>query len=360
MSTDALPQVVRDVRNSHVTFEQAAIGMALVDVDGAFVAVNPALCQLVGRTEDELLRTGWQAITHAEDVARGEEEVGRALQGEGRTFRMPKRYIRPDGEVVWVLLTVSLVCSQRGEPMYLLTQVIDITEKRRVEEELARTMAALGRALDEARRSEAGARAFLSDAAHHLRNPVAGVRACTESLLRGSDVEGTERLLAEIARGTAYVSRLVDRLLRIARLAQGEPLKMEVCDVTNLCLDEVERAKSLVPHLEIVTVADASVTHAVDVIAVREILRNLLENATRHAEHRVDVSLMKSGDSIELHVTDDGPGLTSAAQVHAFEPFVSLDGKGGSGLGLTVSRTLARAHGGSLAYEGRTFILSLH
>ena len=131
------------------------------------------------------------------------------------------------------------------------------------------------------------------------------------------------------------------------------------CDVADLCRDEVARAESLAPHLSVVIAADASITHAVDAVAVREILRNLLENASRHAERRIDVSLSKHDEMIVVHVADDGPGLANGAETKAFEPFVSLDGKGGSGLGLTVSRTLARAHGGNLTYEGHAFVLRI-
>ena len=102
--------------------------MALVDFEGAFLAVNPALCELVGRSEEDLLDRTWQSITHADDVALGQEEVVNTLAGGEWTFRLRKRYVRPDGEVVWVLLTVSLIRNQLGEPLSLLTQVVDITD----------------------------------------------------------------------------------------------------------------------------------------------------------------------------------------------------------------------------------------
>jgi PAS domain S-box-containing protein len=475
------PHIVGALQPSDVVFEQAAIGMALVDFDGAFQAVNPVLCELVGRSEHELLGMTWQSITHPDDVASGQHEVVRTIAGEERTFRLPKRYIRPDGQFVWVLLSVSLIRDHLGEPTCLLTQVVDITEQRRAEEELARlasivessddailskdlegrilswnraaermygytaaemigrsasrivpadrhdeverllervrrgesvanfetvrlrkdsspidvsvtlspildasgvvvrassiarditaqkrmvaeldhTLSALESALDEARDSEARTRKFLSDAAHHLRNPVAGIRACVETLLRGPDPDGRDRLLTEIARETSRISRLVDRLLRIARLEQGEPLTLEARDLVDLCHDEAERAQSLAPHLAIVVRANQPLLPELHEQAVCEILRNLLENARRHAVHRVDVSVVAGDGGVLVHVVDDGPGLPHGGEARAFEPFVSLDGRGGSGLGLTVSKALARAHGGDLTYDGGTFALRL-
>ncbi len=473
-------QVVCAQRHADVAFKQAAIGMALIDFDGAFLAVNPALCDLVGRSEDELVTMTWQSITHPDDVEPGQRELAESIADEGRTFRLAKRYIRPDGECVSVLLTVSLIRSQGGEPICLLTQVVDLTDQQRADEGLGRlaaivessddaiisndldgtilswnraaermygytaeeivgqsiftivpadrrdevqqllerirwgesvrnletvtlrkdrspidvsvtvspifdargaavrasaiarditvqremaaeldaTLAALESAFHEARGREARIRTFLSDAAHHLRNPIAGIRGCAETLLRGVDPAGAERLLVEIARQTSYVSRLVDRLLRIARLEQGESLAFETVDLVDLCQNEIERAESLAPHLSIVLTADRPVLAALDPGAVCEILCNLLENARRHAVGRIEVTVgEEAGDGVLVQVRDDGPGLRHGQDRQAFEPFVSLDGKGGAGLGLTVSKAIAGAHGADLTYEDGAFLL---
>ncbi len=466
-------------QHSDDVFEQAAIGMALVDFDGAFLAVNPALCELVGRSREELLTMTWQSITHPDDVAQGQRELAEILSGEERTFRLPKRYIRPDGASVSVLLTVSLIRGQLGEPISVLTQVVDMTEQRRADQEVARlaaivessddailskdldgtilswnraaermygytaeeilgrsiltivpaerhdevarlmerirrgesvrnletvrvrrdqsridvsvtvspildgsgvavrastiarditvqkrmaaeldrTLRALEAALDEARGSEARVRTFLSDAAHHLRNPVAGIRACTETLLRGSHPPGTERLLGEVARQTSHASRLVDRLLRITRLEQGEPLVLASHDIVHLCQEEVERARSLAPHLSIVMTADHPLVVDLDAVATGEVLRDLLDNARRHASGRIDLSVVECDGGALVRVSDDGPGVPAGSEAAVFQPFVSLDGRGGSGLGLALSKAIARAQGGDLFYEDQAFVL---
>ncbi|MDQ4142440.1 MAG: PAS domain S-box protein [Actinomycetota bacterium] len=468
-------------QHADVAFEEAAIGMALVGLDGAFLAVNPAFCELVGRPEAELLGMTWQSITHPEDVEPGQQEVVNLIGDDARTFRLAKRYVRADGQLVWVLLSVSLLRNRLGDTECLFTQVVDITEQRRSEEELARlasiveasddailskdlngtilswnrgaermygyaaseivgrsiftivppdrveevqelleglrrgesvrnlettrlckdkspidvsmtispirdrsgavvrgstiarditaqkrmardlerTLRALKSALDEAQASEARSKAFLSDAAHHLRNPVAGIRACTEALLRGPDPTRREALLSQIARETLRLSRLVDRLLRTARLDQGEALVFERQDVIELCRDEVDRTRSLAPHLAIGVTGDEFLSIEVDPGAVREILGNLFENARRHAVSSIHLCAVESDGYVVLEMSDDGPGLPHQAAPDAFEAFVSLDGHGGSGLGLTVSRALARAHGGDLSYENGTFVVRL-
>jgi signal transduction histidine kinase len=134
---------------------------------------------------------------------------------------------------------------------------------------------------------------------------------------------------------------------------------LERHDIVSLCEDEVERTKSLAPHLTIVAMTPERLFVDVDVRAVREILGNLLENARRHAARRIEVSLEERDAVVFVRVIDDGAGLSAGNAAQAFEPFVSLDGKGGSGLGLAVSKALARAHGGELNYEDGAFVLRL-
>jgi signal transduction histidine kinase len=95
----------------------------------------------------------------------------------------------------------------------------------------------------------------------------------------------------------------------------------------------------------------------VDPDAVREALANLLDNARRHATNRVEVTLSTIGDIVEMSVTDDGPGLPEDAVEQAFERFVVLDTQGGSGLGLSIARGIARAHDGDVTYEQGRFVI---
>jgi PAS domain S-box-containing protein len=117
-------------------FKDAAIGMALVGTDGRWLQVNPALCALVGYTEQELLATTFQAITHPDDLDADLAFVRQMLAGEIPTYHMEKRYFHKQGHIVWILLTVSLVHDPVGQPLYFIGQIQDITERKQVEEKL--------------------------------------------------------------------------------------------------------------------------------------------------------------------------------------------------------------------------------
>jgi diguanylate cyclase (GGDEF)-like protein/PAS domain S-box-containing protein len=118
------------------TFEQAAIGLALVTPDGSWLLVNQKLCDIVGYTAEQLLERSLQDITHPDDVALDLEQRERVLAGELATYSMEKRYLRSDTSVVWINLTVSLVREASGAPRYFIAAVEDISERTRAERAL--------------------------------------------------------------------------------------------------------------------------------------------------------------------------------------------------------------------------------
>jgi PAS domain S-box-containing protein len=117
------------------TFEHAAIGAAQVGIDGRWLRVNRRLGEIVGYEPEELLHTTFQEITHPEDLEGDLAQVRRLLADELRTYSMEKRYLKRDGSIVWVNLTVSLVRDASGEPAYFIAAVEDISERKKAEEE---------------------------------------------------------------------------------------------------------------------------------------------------------------------------------------------------------------------------------
>lgn len=115
-------------------FYDAAIGMALLSTDGRWLQVNRSLCEIVGYSEQELLTTTFQAITHPDDLDKDLEYVRQMLTGEIRSYEMEKRYLHKQGHVVWILLSGSLVRDVEGNPLYFIGQIQDISDRKRGEE----------------------------------------------------------------------------------------------------------------------------------------------------------------------------------------------------------------------------------
>ncbi|WP_395745812.1 PAS domain S-box protein [Prosthecobacter sp.] len=125
------------LRGSEATFasafEHAPIGKALVSPEGRFLRVNRALCDIVGYAESELLALTFQDITHPEDIEGDLTKVRQMLRHEIETFQMEKRYLHKKGGVVWVLLSVSMVNNEQGRPAFFVSQVQDITGRKKAE-----------------------------------------------------------------------------------------------------------------------------------------------------------------------------------------------------------------------------------
>jgi diguanylate cyclase (GGDEF)-like protein/PAS domain S-box-containing protein len=131
---------LRELAESEERFRSAmrfsSIGMALIAPDGRWLAVNPALCRLLAYSEDELLATNYQSITHADDLSRDENGMRQMLARGIETYKAEKRYVRKDGGAVWTLHSVSLVWLQSGEPNYFICQIQDISDRVRAERDL--------------------------------------------------------------------------------------------------------------------------------------------------------------------------------------------------------------------------------
>ncbi len=114
-------------------FTFAGIGMALVGLDGRWLRVNQALCDLIGYTESELLKATFQDITHPDDLDADLGHVRSLIAGEQNFYHMEKRYVHRDGRIVWVRLTASLVRSASGQPLHFVSQIENITDRRQAE-----------------------------------------------------------------------------------------------------------------------------------------------------------------------------------------------------------------------------------
>ena len=115
-------------------FEQAAVGVARVSLDGAWIEVNKKLCDIVGYTDVELLSKTFQEITHPDDLQTDLGYVNQLLEGKIKTYSMEKRYFKKEGDIVWINLTVSLVRDVNNDPDYFVSVIDDITSRKAAED----------------------------------------------------------------------------------------------------------------------------------------------------------------------------------------------------------------------------------
>lgn len=118
-------------------FEHAAIGMGLIDLDGRFLKVNGSLSGILGYSEDELLSTGFQSITHPDDLPHNVDLAAQLMRGEIDHYDLEKRCLHKSNRIIWVQTSVSLVRNEAGEPCFFVAQVQDISVRKSAEQESA-------------------------------------------------------------------------------------------------------------------------------------------------------------------------------------------------------------------------------
>jgi len=129
--------LVRRLQKSETKFfrilEDAPVGMVTNDLQGHFIHVNQALCNLLGYKAEELLKMNFQDITYPEDIPLTIEKRQQLIDGRAHSYQLEKRYLCKDGSIIWVLLTTTIEKNILGEPPYFIAQVEDITERKRIE-----------------------------------------------------------------------------------------------------------------------------------------------------------------------------------------------------------------------------------
>lgn len=302
------------------------------------------------------------AVTPRADVSRSVRALSGAL-----LVALPALVFAAGG-MAWVIAgrTLAPVSAMSRRVRELSATTLDervpVPPSRDEMSELAETMNEL---LERLERSANTQRQFISDASHELRSPIASIRAQLETALRyPDDVEWSavaEVVLAEDER----LDHLVGNLLAMARLEEGRLGRRSEVDMEDLVLPQARRLTGV--EVDVSAVSAGRVWGNPGELT--SVVRNLADNAARHAQSTVSISLREEGPWVVLRVADDGEGVAPAYRHRIFERFARLEegrqrDRGGAGLGLSLSRRIVERHGGHLHVEdapsgGASFVVTL-
>jgi signal transduction histidine kinase len=218
-------------------------------------------------------------------------------------------------------------------------------------DEVSRLAATMNTTLDQLQRAVGRLRTFISDASHELRAPLTTLSTRLELAVTHPGTADWEPVVAESMRDVEQLRQVVDDLLLLARFDAGQPLRKDTFAVADVVREAIDGRA--------VTVRDDSAGQAIrgSRTAVRRLITNLVDNATRHARSEVTVALGRPAGHVTVEVTDDGPGIDAADRTRIFDRFVRLDEArsrvdgAGTGLGLAIAREIAVAHEGTLTAE---------
>lgn len=219
-------------------------------------------------------------------------------------------------------------------------------------DEIAQLGRMLNEMLDRLQKSSVTQRQFISDASHELRSPVASIRAQLETALQyPEDVDWPEVARIVLAEDDR-LEHLVGNLLAMARLEEGRLGRRSEVDLDDLVMEQTRRMTAV--NVDASSVSAGRVWGNPDELT--SVIRNLLDNAARYAESVIKVGVREDGPWVTLTVADDGPGVPEGERLQVFERFARLQegrerDKGGTGLGLSLTKRIVESHGGTIRVE---------
>ncbi len=353
------------------TFDQAAVGMAQVSLEGRFLRVNARLCDILGRPAEELNRLTARELSQPEDLQEEDSHLERLLNGETRSFTLEKRYVHALGHAVWANVSVSLLRHPSGAPDSLITVVEDLTRRKQLEAQFlqGQKMEVVGQ--------------LAGGVAHDFNNILAAMLMNLAGLRDPARLNGITpaEALVELQRLAERAADLTRQLLLFGR---GHVLQTSCIDLNGLLTGLVRMLERLLgEHIEVqLDCAAEPMWLEADPGMMEQTVVNLAVNARdamprggllRVVTDRVELDEASlagrtkgcPGSFVRLQVMDTGSGMAAATLERIFEPFFTTKEVGhGTGLGLATVHGIVEQHRGWIEVEsevgqGSTFAVYL-
>ena len=334
-------------------FEQVSIGIAEVDTKtGRFISINQKYCDIAGYSIGEMIAMSYARITHPDDIQTDLENVRKLGEGEIRIYSREKRYIRKDGEIVWVNLTMSPIWENGNQSTRHIAVVEDITERKRMEEELLRAQ----------KLESVGVLA--GGIAHDFNNILTTIIGnIFLAKMRLSQEDEVFDLLNEAEKGSARAQSLTKQLLTFAK--GGAPLK-ETASIEDIlkesCSFVLRGSKSGCEF----SIAEDLWPAEVDVGQISQVINNIVINANQAMPEGGIIQVVannliiedrhglpvKPGRYIRISVIDQGVGIAQKHLLNIFDPYFTTK-QVGSGLGLATTYSIIRKHNGHITVDSQ-------
>ena len=365
-----IPGQATGIDRFRLAMDASGVGMAVVDLQGRWLEVNPAFERMFGYSAHDIVGTPAAALTHPDDLVMSQSFLRGLVDGSIPALDASKRYLHRDGHAVWAHVNVSVVRDAEGAPLYLLVQLRDVTAQHAAELALRAHAEAEHAARDTASNQ---LQLFADAVAHDLRAPLRSIESFSALLAdrASTRLDETDRdYLARIRAAAARMSGLLSALNDLAYVTRADlkPTDVDLSLLADWVGAELQDAE---PQRRADIRVQPSLHAWGDERLLKLLLSQLMGNAWKFSRERepirIQVSGRREGKRLQLEIRDEGIGFDMRYAHKLFEPFQRLHGPdqgGGHGLGLAIVRRIAERHHGSVRADSRpesgaTFTLEL-
>ena len=342
-------------------FEDAPIGMALVNFDHKVFRANKALSEILGCAPEELSGLSIDELGLPEEAEKSSMPLTQLFTGETDGYQLERRCRSKKRDVIWINLIGRAVRDSDGKILYGLVMAENISERKRSEEQRERLLAAEQKARSDAEAANRAKDQFLATVSHELRTPLGAILGWARILRnQTNDPKTTARGLEAIERNATVQAQLIEDILDVSRIISGKlrllPQNVELTAVVRAAVDSIKPAVEA-RRIRLETKLNSpAVTVRGDPSRLQQVIWNLLSNAVKFSPEggKVQLGLELAGPHhVEVTVVDAGHGIPAAFLPHMFEPFRQADASttrryGGLGLGLSIVKQLVELHGGTI------------
>jgi len=352
-------------------FEQAAVGVAqIVTSTGHYNRINKKFSEIVGYSEQEMLELTVKDITHIDDLQADLINMDKLNKGEIVNFSREKRYIRKDGSIVWVNLTVSPMLASGEEQKYHITVAEDITDRKKFKDILIKSE-------NQLKEANATKDKFFSIISHDLRNPFNTILGFSDLLSSKYDEyadDERKKIAEELNNSAKHTYSLLQNLLNWANTQLGRiEINKEVHKVKDLVADSIDPYLSAVANkkIEIFNNIPDDIDLWADIRTVKTVIGNIFNNAYKFTPKggRITLSVSLEENFVKINISDTGIGIDEKIRNNLFriDECKSLPGtenEQGTGLGLILCKEFAEKNDGTIEIEselgkGSTFTIIL-
>lgn len=333
-------------------FQNAGIGIAVVEQDGSIVRVNAAFCRMLGYSEAELVGANIKGLADPDELPQALSRGSELLAGRRGDYQTDRRFRKKGGDTLSTRVTVSRIELEGGRVL-ALGMVEDVTDKKRLEAQLLRS-----HRLDGLSRLAGGL-------AHDFNNVLTAIQGSAQQARADlRDDHPVQRALTDIELATQRAAELVGRILAFSTDAEPrrtlQPIGPLVHEVVRVVMSKLPERVTLRQRVD-----DAPILVQTHATQVQQLVMNLVTNAFQAMPEGgvVEIALARRaaadgvppGSWVVLSVCDEGAGIAPEIREHIFEPFFTTRAIGqGTGLGLTVVQSIARGHDGRVLVRPNT------